>query len=93
MAYTKKELVEKVASKAEASKKVTEDVIGALFEVITEALVEGESVSIPKFGTFSQSERAARTGVNPSTKEKIEIKACKTVKWKASKNVKDALNG
>lgn len=92
MAYSKKELIDKVASRAEVSKGSTENVVKALFEVITEALAKGEAVSIPKFGTFVQTERAARTGVNPTTKEKIKIPACKTAKWRVSKSVKDALN-
>ena len=43
------------------------------------------------FGKFSISERAARTGINPATKEKIEIAASKSVKFKASKALKDAV--
>ncbi len=42
-------------------------------ETITETLSKGDSVSFIGFGTFSTSKRAARSGVNPSTGEKIQI--------------------
>lgn len=62
-----------------------------LFELMGEALAEGDKVSIPSFGTFQISERAARQGRNPSTGEPMTIAASKTVRFKASKNLKDLL--
>jgi DNA-binding protein HU-beta len=62
-----------------------------LFELMAEALAAGDKVTIPSFGTFQISERAARQGRNPSTGEPMTIKASKTVRFKPSKNLKDEL--
>ena len=51
-------------------------------EAVTEALKSGEKVTLVGFGTFMVAERAARTGRNPQTGEKIEIPARKVVKFK-----------
>jgi len=88
---TKGELVSAVAEKANLSKKDAESAIKAITEAITEALAEGEKVSLVGFGTFSVKDRAARTGINPLTKEKIEIAASKAPAFKAGSALKDAV--
>ncbi|MFR5877015.1 MAG: HU family DNA-binding protein [Eubacterium sp.] len=88
----KTELVAAVAAKAELSKKDAEAAVTATVEAITEALTEGEKVALVGFGTFDVKERAARTGLNPRTKEKIEIPASKAPAFKAGKALKDAIN-
>ena len=55
----------------------------ATIEVISEAMVQNDKVALIGFGTFSVSEKAERTGINPATKEKITIPAKKVVKFKA----------
>ena len=75
-------------SKADAGKAVT-----AMLDVLKEALAKGDKVSLPGFGTFEITERAARTGRNPQTGAAIEIAASKGVKFKAGKALKDAVNG
>ncbi len=79
---TKTDLVNAIAatglSKAD-SKKALDAVVGA----ISGALKEGDKVAILGFGTFSVNERPAREGINPATKEKIQIAAKKVVKFKA----------
>ena len=62
-----------------------------LFELVGEALAAGEKVSVPNFGAFQISERAARQGRNPATGETITIRASKTVRFKPSKNLKDQM--
>ena len=88
----KTELVAAVAAKAEISKKDAEAAVTATFDVITAALAEGDKVALVGFGTFAVKERAARTGLNPQTKEKIEIAASKAPAFKAGKALKDAVN-
>ena len=88
---TKAELVTSVAAKAGLSKKDSEKAIAAVVESITEALAKGESVQLVGFGTFEVRERAARTGINPRTKEKIEIAATNVPAFKAGKALKDAV--
>ena len=64
----------------------------ALFEAIKGAMVKGDKVAVPGFGTFSVGERAAREGRNPQTGAVVKIAACKTAKFKAASALKDALN-
>lgn len=88
----KTELVAAVAAKADLSKKEAEAAVSATLDAITEALADGDKVALVGFGTFSVKERAARTGINPLTKESIQIAASKAPAFKAGKALKDAIN-
>lgn len=87
----KTELVAAVAQKAELTKKDAEKAVSAFTAAITEALVEGDKVQLVGFGNFEVRERAARSGINPLTKQPIEIAASKSPVFKAGKAFKDAL--
>ncbi len=87
----KNELVASVAEKTEISKKDAEAAVKAVTEAITEALAVGDKVALVGFGTFSVKERAARTGINPRTKEAVEIPAAKVPAFKAGAALKDAV--
>ena len=89
---TKAELIESVASKVDLPRAVAERAVNTMFDDIVDALKRGEKVNISGFGTFSVSERKARTGRNPKTGESIEIAASKAAKFKAGKTLKDSLN-
>ena len=88
----KTELVAAVAAKTELTKKDADAAVAAVIDAITGALKDGEKVSLVGFGTFEVKTRAARTGLNPRTKEKIKIKASKAPAFKAGKALKDAVN-
>ncbi len=66
--------------------------VDAFTDVVFENLAKGEKVSIVGFGSFEVTDRAAREGRNPQTGETMQIPASKTPKFKASKNLKDAVN-
>ena len=87
----KKDLVEKLAEEFGCSKKDATAYVQCVFDTIADTLKNDGTVDVFGFGKFSLSERAARTGINPATKEKIEIAASKSVKFKASKSLKDAV--
>ena len=87
----KTELVAAVAAKAELSKKDAEAAVNAVFDSVKDALAEGDKVSLIGFGTFSVKTRAARTGLNPRTKETIEIPESKLPAFKAGSALKDAV--
>lgn len=87
----KTELVAAVAAKAELSKKDAEAAVNAVFDSVKDALAEGDKVSLIGFGTFSVKTRAARTGLNPRTKETIEIPESKVPAFKAGSSLKDAV--
>ena len=88
----KTELIAAAAAQAGVSKKDAAAVIDATFDAITAALAKGEKVQLIGFGTFETRERAAREGLNPQTKEKVQIAACKVPAFKAGKALKDNVN-
>ena len=64
---TKADLINAVAEKSELSKKDSEKALTAVIEVLTEALVAKEKVTLVGFGTFETKERKERQGINPIT--------------------------
>ena len=66
--------------------------VEAIFNTITKALSRGEDVGIAGFGIFKVARRKARLGINPKTREKIQIAASNKPKFQAGKALKDAVN-
>ncbi len=90
----KNDIVDAVARDVEGlTKRQAAEAFDTVFDAITDFLVQGDRVQIPGFGSFSVSERAARTGRNPATGEEIQIPASKNAKFKPSKGLKDSVNG
>ena len=89
---TKQELVEFIANKANLTKADALRALDAMTDGIVEGLKKEGKVALVGFGTFEVSNRAARTGHNPSTGKSIQIAASKAPKFKAGKAFKDALN-
>ena len=79
----KTDLVNAIAAKAGLTKADAKKALDATLEAVKEAVAKNDKVALVGFGTFAVAEKAARTGVNPRTKEKIEIPARKVVKFKA----------
>ena len=79
----KSELVNAIAAGAGLSKVDAKKALDATLEAITNAVKAGDKVALLGFGTFSVNERPARQGINPATKQKIQIAAKKVVKFKA----------
>ena len=88
----KTELIDKIAAGAGISKADAKKALDATTNALKEALVAGDKIQLVGFGTFSVSERPAREGINPATKEKIQIAAKKVAKFKAGAELADALN-
>jgi DNA-binding protein HU-beta len=88
----KTELIEKIAAGAGISKVDAKKALDATVAALKEALIAGDKVSLVGFGTFAVTERPAREGINPATKEKIQIEAKKVAKFKAGAELADALN-
>jgi DNA-binding protein HU-beta len=89
----KAELVQTVqkALGKETSKALAERSVEAVIDSIKVGLRKGKSVQLVGFGTFKVVNRKARTGINPKTGEKIKIKASKSVKFGAGKDLKSKL--
>ncbi len=88
----KQELVAAMAEKSGLTKADSEKALNAFTASVAEALGKKDSVQLVGFGTFSVSERAARTGKNPRTGAKLQIAAKKVAKFKAGKALSDKVN-
>ena len=77
----KTDLVNAIAATG-ISKADSKQALDAALDAIAEALKQGDKVALLGFGTFAVTERPARTGINPATKEKIQIEAKKVIKFK-----------
>lgn len=88
----KTELVNALAERTGATKKDSKEALEAVIGIITDALVEGDKVSLTGFGTFEVRERAERQGHNPQTGEPMTIPARLAPVFKAGKPLKDAVN-
>lgn len=74
------------------TKKQAGELVDSVFDYIAGALAHGDRVQVPGFGTFQISDRAARQGLNPKTKQRITIPASKGVRFKPGKALKDSVN-
>ncbi|EGB14214.1 histone family protein DNA-binding protein [Pseudodesulfovibrio mercurii] len=88
---TKAELVAKIAEKIGTSKAQAEASMNAILDTIQDELAAGNKLTLTGFGTFSVSERKARTGRNPRTGTALNIPACKVAQFKPGKVLKDAV--
>lgn len=87
----KQELINYLSEKAGVKKVEAERVLAAFTEVVESTLAKGESLTLVGFGKFEVRDRAARTGRNPQTGEKLAIPATKVPAFKAGKLLKDAV--
>ncbi len=88
----KQELIDALATKLAVGKSDAEKALEGFVEVVTEALKSGQEVNISGFGAFVVTDRSARMGVNPQHPEqKIQIAATKVPKFRAGKNLKEAV--
>ena len=88
---TKKDLAELVASKVDCTKKDANEVVNAIFDEITNTIKKGDVADISGFGKFVLKDRKARTGINPATGAKIQIKASRAPGFRAAKALKEAV--
>ncbi|MAF68121.1 MAG: DNA-binding protein HU [Micavibrio sp.] len=88
----KSDLIDAVAKQADLSKTKAQEALEAVLSSIKGTLKKGDDVRLVGFGTFSVSKRAATTGRNPRTGEKINIPASKRPTFKAGKDLKEAVN-
>jgi DNA-binding protein HU-beta len=93
MTVTKKDLAGQLSKSQDITLKNAETYVNAILQAILQDLAKGEDVDLAGFGKFEVKERAARKGINPSTREAIDIPASKTVKFTAKKALKDAVAG
>ena len=88
----KAELTGEVGGKTGLTKKETQNVIDIMTETIGDTLSKGEKVTLVGFGTFQVATRKARRGVNPQTRESIQIPAKKVPKFTSGKGLRDKVS-
>ena len=89
---TKKDIVNSLYMQIGYSKKISENLLEDVFELILENIKRHKIVKIAKFGTFILREKKSRIGRNPKTKEKKMISQRKVVLFKPSKELKKSVN-
>ncbi len=87
----KSDFISSVAEKSGLTKADAKKAVDAFCETVTEVLKAGDKLTLLGFGTFSVTEKPARTGLNPRTKEPIEIAARKVAKFKPGAELADAV--
>jgi DNA-binding protein HU-beta len=88
----KETFVSFLASEFDISKKEAEKVVNNFTEGVIRAISKGESIALVGFGSFYSIDIKAREGINPKTREKMQIKAYKQPGFKAGQKLKDAAN-
>lgn len=89
---TKEEIIAKIAQDAGTTKAAAKKALESFVESVKKTLKQGKRLTLVGFGTFSVSNRKARTGRNPKTGATIQIQARKAAKFKASKELNSTLN-
>lgn len=87
----KSEFISAVADKTDLNKTQAAAAVDAFIDTVTESLQRGEEVQFTGFGKFSVKDRPARTGINPQTKQKIQIAASRVPKFSAGSQLKQAV--
>ena len=87
----KVEFIDALSTKANLTKKDAKVALESVLEVITETLAKKEQIAFVGFGTFSTTERAARTATVPGTTKKVDVPATTAIKFKAGKALKESV--
>ena len=87
----KVEFIDALSTKANLTKKDAKVALESVLEVITETLAKKEQIAFVGFGTFSTTERAARTATVPGTTKTVEVPATTAIKFKAGKALKESV--
>jgi DNA-binding protein HU-beta len=88
---TKSEFVDRVASESGLSKGDATKAVDSFLDVVKETLSRGGEISFTGFGKFTVADRGARQGVNPQTKERIQIPASRVPRFSAGAGLKSAV--
>lgn len=89
---SKKQLVDQIAAKTDATKTDINTILDAYIDVVKSNVAEGNKVQLVGFGAFELRHRAARKGRNPQNGKEIEIAASNVPAFKPGKSFKDEVN-
>ncbi|HEX6702140.1 MAG TPA: HU family DNA-binding protein [Gaiellaceae bacterium] len=89
---TKKDFVDKIASKTDLSRRDAEKAVDAFLDTVTESLKSGQEITFTGFGKFSTQHRKERQGVNPrNPSQKVTIPAARVPRFSAGSSLKQAV--
>ena len=74
------------------SKKISENLLGDVFQILLKNIISEKKVKISKFGTFTLRKKNKRIGRNPKTKEEKIIAERNVILFKPSKELKEYIN-
>ncbi len=89
---TKARFAEAVHERVGLTKKESAELVSTVFDIMCDALVDGEKVKISGFGNFVVRDKTARRGRNPQTNEEIIIARRRVLTFKPSQLLRGALN-
>lgn len=92
MALTKEKIINNIYNQAGLSKTQSRLVVERLFEIIKQALENGEDLLVSGFGKFVVKDKSARRGRNPQTTEDLQLRARRVVVFKTSGVLRDKIN-
>ena len=84
----KGELVDAIASSTNLSKTDAENALNAFINTVQDAVAGGDKVALPGFGSFQPTLRKARTGIDPRTREPVQIPERKAAKFSVGSKFK-----
>ena len=87
----KSELINALSEETNFSKKDVARVLASFTRIVERTLKKGGKVSLTGFGTYWISKRPARVGINPATKEKINLPAIYVPRFKPGKHLKEQI--
>ncbi len=93
MSVNKAELIDRLSTRLDKSKKEAGEIVETVIDEITKAVAKGEKVALTGFGVFEKSHRAARTGRNPATGAAVKIKATSVPKFRPGAEFKALVSG
>jgi DNA-binding protein HU-beta len=88
---TNRDLAEQMSEHFDITKKAAQSYVDYLSELIGQELRNGNSVYLKHVGKLSVVERKPRVGINPKTKDKVEVPARKAIVFKAAKPLKEEI--
>ncbi len=88
---TKKDLVDRVVNETNIARKDAISAVNAVFDEISQTLVDGGEINIVGFGKFEVVEKEERVAYNPAKGEKVTVPATRTPKFRSGKTLKDAV--
>ena len=89
---TKKEIINAIYMQIGFSKKISENLLEDIFQILLNNIITKKKVKIAKFGTFILRKKKQRIGRNPKTKEEKVISERNVILFKPSKNLKQFIN-